>query len=83
MTVSNIGVNPILVVSPISDERGQRACELIKQRTNLSRIINLFASQRRSDNLACPGINTKMQLSPGYASVSLETIGRFLDAARR
>ena len=46
MTVSNIGINAVLVVSAVSRERGQRTRDLIKQRTNLSCIINLFAGQR-------------------------------------
>jgi hypothetical protein len=38
--------------------------DLIEQRANLSRIVHLFAGQRRGHDLPGVGIHTEVQLSP-------------------
>jgi hypothetical protein len=49
----------------MSGERGHRTGDLVEQGTDLGAIVNLFADQHRSHNLAGLGVHTEMQLPPG------------------
>src|SRR5271165_5447675 len=45
VTVSDAGVNAVLIIRPIADERGQRTHDLVKRRAGLSAIVHVFVGQ--------------------------------------
>ena len=65
--VGDSSVNFILIVGAIAGERGHRIRDLIEQGADLSAVIDVFAGQRRSHDLAGLSIDTEVQFPPGPA----------------
>ena len=47
MTVGNLAINAVLVVSTVSGERRDRTVNLIEQGADLGRVIDIAGGQRR------------------------------------
>jgi hypothetical protein len=80
--VGDIGVNAILIIGSISDDRGQRAGDLIEQPANLRRIVHPFVGQRFSNDLAGAGIYTEVKLPPRPARLGAMLFDQPLARAR-
>jgi hypothetical protein len=64
VTSGDAGVNAILIIGSIGNERGQRTRDLLEQGADLDSIVHVFTGQRRSHDLAGVGVHTEMQLPP-------------------
>jgi len=49
---------------PVPNERRDGTTYLIEQYANLRGVINVVGRQRRSDDLACIGVHSDVQLTP-------------------
>jgi hypothetical protein len=70
MTDGDFGINTVLIVGPITGERGQRAGDLVEQRADLSAVVHLFRGQRRGHDLTGAGIDADVQFAPSAAGLS-------------
>ena len=64
VTFSNGGVNSILIVGSIAGHRRHGIRDLVEQSADLGAVIDVFAGQRRSHDLAGLGIDAEVQLPP-------------------
>src|SRR5271156_3358583 len=73
MTISDAGVDALLIIRAVAGERGDRTINLIEQGTDLRAVVNIVGGQRRRDDLASVRINPNVQFTPrGSASISVQ-----------
>src|SRR3954462_568578 len=67
MALADAGVDAVLIIGPVTDERGDRAVYLVQQRTDLRAVIDVVGGQRGRHDLARVGISAEVHLAPGPA----------------
>src|SRR4051795_61072 len=70
MALADAGVDAVLIIRPVTDERGDRAVYLVQQRTDRRAVIHVVGGQRGRHDLAGVGIPAEVHLAPGPARLA-------------